>query len=445
VGHTVFEVLVAERKLQAFPDFRRRYEETASDLADRLQRPGLRTATISNRQFRRWVKGEVVGPPNNDARLILEHMFAMPVDRLLGTPEPADNPPAVPHNGPASGAELKEDLVSSAAHESARFAARMEQTNVGPHTLEQLHADITRILHTYPNRPVEPLFLEVKDLRDRTFELLEGRQPPVRTRDLYLAAGILCGILANASFDLGHLHAAETQARAGFLCAELAGHNGLRAWLRGLQSLMAYWDGRGADAVRLAEAGLDFPVDGSTARVRLSSIAARAYGQIGMHTEAERALRRAEQLREQVTGDDILVGMMSFPKEKQLFYASTAMLWEGGEQAVRRAERNAEESVRLYGSADPGQCRLGELSLARLDLGRARLLTGDVEGAAEQIHTVLAIASRRRTESVTRGLHHFARTLAGDAAGDSRAARGVREAIDAHCRRESRMLPGAPR
>lgn len=35
--------------------------------------------------------------------------------------------------------------------------------------------------------------------------------------------------------------AAMLQARTAFFCAEQADHNGLRAWLRGLRSLVAYW------------------------------------------------------------------------------------------------------------------------------------------------------------------------------------------------------------
>ncbi|MGZ9928314.1 hypothetical protein ACXNSR_00300 [Streptomyces sp. NC-S4] len=145
--------------------------------------------------------------------------------------------------------------MTAAAEESADFAARVEASNVGPHTMEQLEADLRRIVTTYPNRPVGPLVEEVRALRDRVFEKLEGRQTPSQTRDLYMAAGVFCGVLANASFDPGRYSAAETQARTAHMCGELAGHNGLRVWVRGLQALIAYWDGRPADAVRLAEAG----------------------------------------------------------------------------------------------------------------------------------------------------------------------------------------------
>lgn len=65
-----------------------------------------------------------------------------------------------------------------AVEESARFAEFAEQTNIGPHTLEQFTADIRRIVTVYPNRPIYPLFVELRSLRDRAFQKFEGRQFP---------------------------------------------------------------------------------------------------------------------------------------------------------------------------------------------------------------------------------------------------------------------------
>ncbi|MGL5866082.1 MAG: hypothetical protein ACRCYX_09455, partial [Dermatophilaceae bacterium] len=133
-----------------------------------------------------------------------------------------------------------------------------EQTNIGPHTLDQFAADIRRIVTVYPNRPVYPLFVELRSLRDCVFQKLEGRQLPHQTRDLYLIAGTITGVLANASFNLGRFNAAETQARTAFLCAELAGSNWLRAWIRGTQSLVAMWDNKPMDVVRLCDDGMRY-------------------------------------------------------------------------------------------------------------------------------------------------------------------------------------------
>jgi hypothetical protein len=66
------------------------------------------------------------------------------------------------------------------------------------------------------------------------------------------------GLLAKASHDLAEPHAAMAQARTGYLCADQTDHDGLRAWLRGLQSLIAYWAGRTQEAARYAESGGEF-------------------------------------------------------------------------------------------------------------------------------------------------------------------------------------------
>ncbi|MDT3395301.1 hypothetical protein RKE29_01320 [Streptomyces sp. B1866] len=450
----LFQKLLGERHWGDYEVFRRRYEAAAKELARLEGPPSLATCTIGKRQFLRWAHGELEGTPRSDARRILEYLFQMPVAALfrpiqevaVGDPEAAPAPDGTEHPGPTGQAPFAtKDMVMEAAHESARFAARAERSNVGPHTLEQLGADIRRIVTTYPNRPVGPLFLEVKELRDRAFELLEGKQPPQYTKDLYLAAGTLCGVLANASFDLGRYDAAETQARAAFLCGELAGHNGLRAWVRGLQALIAYWDGRPQDAVRLAAAGRDFVPEEGTAHIRLASIEARAHGQMNNADEALSSLRRAEELRERADGPDIPGGMMSFPLAKQLYCASTTHLWLGGRQSLIDAEGHAEEAVALFEADAPEQRRLGELSLARMDLAVARLGRGDLEGTAVQVHTVLGVAARRRIESVSKRIEQFGRYLAVHPAASSQAALGLREAIISHNARghAAALPPGA--
>ena len=298
-----------------------------------------------------------------------------------------------------------------AADESARFAQFAEQTNIGPHTLEQFAADIRRIVTVYPNRPVYPIFVEVRALRNRAFEKIEGRQFPDQTRDLYLATGLLCGILANASFDLGRLDAAETQARTAFLCAELAGSNWLRAWVRGTQSLIAYWDDRPRAAAELAASGRSYAAETGTAMVRLAAIEARAYGRMRDASGLDTALGLAADARDDVTGEDDPGGMMTFPEAKQSFYAATARLWLGGVEAAAQADRDAEYAVGAYEQDPPEQRRLGELNLARLDLAAARLAIGQIEGTAEQVRTVLEVCARRPTDSVTRRLRQVSAVL----------------------------------
>lgn len=442
---SLFYALIRQRGWQEYDVFRRNYVRAARELADIEGQVGLTRATIEKRQFQRWVSGHFSGMPRRDARRILEHLFRPASVRALFSPMPPSG--EVPGYAVAQsnicieGGSDIEDVVMAAASESAEFAATTEATNCGPHTLEQLESDIRRIVTSYPNRPIMPLFHEVKELRNRTFELLEGRQPPMLTRDLYVAAGVLCGVLANASFDLGRYSAAETQARTAFVCAELAGHNGLRVWVRGLQALIAYWDGRPNDAARLADIGEQFLPEHGTAHIRLMSIKARAHGQLSRPAEALAAIREADRLREGLTNsDDLPGGMMVFPREKQLFYASSTQLWLGGRH-LSEAERIAEEAVDMYEAVPPQKRRLGEMSLARIDLAMARMGRGELEGAAHQVHAVIEADAQRGTESVRKRLVQFTRSLALHPAGKSPLALGLRGALAAHQEKRTAQLP----
>ncbi|MGH3674013.1 MAG: hypothetical protein ACRDSH_25815 [Pseudonocardiaceae bacterium] len=410
VPRTRLEQLVRQlRRTKA--EFQKDFARTAGQFDEGL--------TVSMRQVGRWMSGDLDGLPHPAACRILERMFGERAERLFGAPEPASRIEVttveVPGPAPVDGAPV-EDLavqreVAMAAAESARFGQFAEQSNIGPHTLEQFRADLARIVTTYPNRPVYPIFVELRALRNRAFELLEGRQYPKQSRELYLVAGVLCGVLANASFDLGWLPAADTQARTAFLCAELAGNNALRAWVRGTQSLVAYWDERPRAAVELASDGWRYVPETGTARVRLAAIEARAQSRLRDQHATEDALARAEQARDEVRDADDPGGMLAFPLAKQSYCAATARLWLGGQNSYTDAERDAAQAVELY-EADPlEQRRLGELCLARLDLAAARLGREDLDGAADQIRDVLAIAAQRRIESVARRLNQVGRAL----------------------------------
>jgi hypothetical protein len=310
---------------------------------------------------------------------------------------------------------IVERMVVVAARESADFGRDVGRGNVNPLTVEQFHADLTWLAERYPNRPVAPSFAEAVELRNRAFSLLEDRQRPSETRDLYVIAGTLCGMLANASFDLGYMDAAATQARTAFLCGELAGHDGLRCWVRGMQSLIAYWCGRLPEAASLAHDGWEFVPERGTARVRAAALEARAAGRQGDEAAMRDALRRAEQARDEVTLHDEPGGMLAFPEPKQLFYTASAYLGLNSRTLpadgwAARAEQAAGTAIGLYAASPAAEQRLGELSLARLDLAAARLERSDLDGAALTVRTVLdtmaRAAHRQCPAAATATRHH---------------------------------------
>lgn len=397
---------------------RRTVQEFCEDF-HALSRELGESTVVSERQVSRWMGGQLGGLPHPATCRVLERMLGEAAESLFGPP--LDTLPAQQRtdvasafSGPDSDNDVHvsiESEVAMAAAESARFGQFSEQSNVGPHTLGQFHADVSRIVTTYPNRPVYPLFVELRELRNRVFGLLEGRQHPGQTRELYRVAAIVCGAMANASFDLGWLPAAETQARTAFLCAELAGNNALRCWIRGTQSLIAYWDDRPKDTVELASDGWHYIPETGTARVRLAAIEARAQARLRDKRATENALERVVQAREEVSGDDQPGGLLAFPVAKQTFYSATARLWLGDHASLVKAEQAAAEAVELYQEDPPEHRRIGELSLARLDLALARLSQENLEGAAAEVQDVLAIVSRRRTDSVIRRFRQLSSAL----------------------------------
>lgn len=112
---------------------------------------------------------------------------------------------------------------------------------------------------------------------------------------------MLGGLLAKASHDLADPHAALSQSRTAWLCAEQADHDGLRAWISGLQSLICHWARRPHDSISYAQRGALYAERASsTAMVSLPASEARAWAALGNAERAHDAIERAERAWEQV-------------------------------------------------------------------------------------------------------------------------------------------------
>jgi tetratricopeptide (TPR) repeat protein len=320
----------------------------------------------------------------------------------------------------------EEGLIMAAADQSAEFTEWAEATNVGPNTLEQLTDDVRHIAHAYLNSPPLPRLLDSVRVRNRVFTLLEGRQYPTQSRLLYLVAGRICGLLGWMSGDVGRVGEGETQARAGWLCAELADDDGLRAWVRATQSKLAYWDGRLADSVRLAESGLTYPATDS-ARPLLACLAARALARLGRADDARAALARAEEERAAVSQPDEVGGLFGFSEAQQNYLAGSTHLWL---EEPTRALQAADRAVELYRTGDPADRFYGAEMLALIDAATACLQADELEGAAEKLAAVLELPPDRRLETFTQRLGEMRGVLRQERYASSRQASDLRNRIE---------------
>lgn len=300
----------------------------------------------------------------------------------------------------ATHSAAESDLIAAIADATRTHAELAEVTEVGPGTLEQLRVDVIDLARAYVFTAPLPLFLKMNRVRERILDALGRKSHPSQERELYLLAGSLCALMANACLDLGRCKAGDELARATWTYGTIIDHGGLMGWARGTQALAALLDGRPNDAVRYANDGLDRQRTGLDG-ARLYSIAARALAHTAADEDARHALACAERAHEEVHPRGLhseLGGEFTFSKAKQHYYAAVTRASLGDAQ---QAEHAATLAIRLYEEAPWQDRSYGCEALARLQLALARLMSGELDGAIEALQPVLTLAPDQRINSLT--------------------------------------------
>lgn len=468
---TVLKELLRQRHWQTYATFCRQYDDAAQGID-----PVLVGRWPSRGQFARWLSGDIKGLPHPDHCRVLEAMFSgLTVQELFAFPassgtidrtgqprqpgrstEPtgrraestgqppipaarrppdrsadrsSDLGPAQSATQPNSGGQfihaLHEEMAMT-TEESARFV-RGIHGGVDHDVLDQLGADVRQLATDYLAKPPLMLFRPLSRLRAEVFNMLDRRQRPGLLPPLYAVAGRLCALLAHASADLGHSYAAETHTRTAWLCADLADDDSLRAYVRWVQSNVAYWDGDYKQAAQIANSGQRYATKGSNL-LRLASQEARAWAASGQAEETERALSTAGTARDKQVPDD-QAGVFRFDPGKAAYYASEVRLALGGAENARLALENANDALNLFEQAPQIQHSPEFVAAARLDLANAHLALSDLEGAAGQLRTVLQLPVESRTQPIVGRVNAAGETLRGPRFTHSGLALELREEI----------------
>ncbi|MFJ6196541.1 hypothetical protein [Micromonospora sp. NPDC092111] len=398
-------------------------DRTYEELADEFSRMDPRAA-ISARHLGRLARGERDLASSTPAtRRALQVMFSKSIDELQRPWAPHQLIPAPVRHlvVDPTGAGPERNLLAMAA-QRARQYAMLAAESTSPAAIEQLAEDVQRLALAYPQRPVSHVLPDLVETQDTLFTLLERRQAPNQSRDLHFLAGITSGLLAKVSHDMADPHSAMLQARTAVLCAEQAGHPGLQAWLRGLQSLVAYWAGRHAEAVRYAEAGRQYATQaGGTSAVWLPASAARAYAALGNAEQAKAAIAEAEDAWSRVRPDEMdeMGGICTFNQPRTLYYASDALAWLPGEATT--TERYALRAAQAYADPNDPAWAFGDQAGSHANLAIARVAGGELEAAADALAPVLDLPADQRINGIIHSVRrvHQAITRAGHA-GDAR-------------------------
>jgi hypothetical protein len=301
-----------------------------------------------------------------------------------------------------------------AAERAQTFGLIAGETNLSQGSLDRLSDAVHELATACMRRPPSELLHDYVAAQDTLYTLLEGRQQPVLTRQLYFLAGVVGGLVANASKDVGDSHLALTQARTAFLCAENADHNGLRAWIRGLQALIAYWAERPLESIRYAQSGADYAArSGNTTTIWLAVGEARAWAAVGNAAEARAAIERGERAWDSLRPDEVdeLGGVCTFSRPRQLYYAAEAFSWLPSE--AEEGERYAAQAVEAYADTSRPEWDFGDQAGSHADLAIARIARNELEGAVEAIRPVLELPPERRINNVVTSVERVHRALTG--------------------------------
>jgi hypothetical protein len=384
--------------------------------------------TITERHLRRLASGERAGT-TPQTRRTLQRMFGKPVEELLAPYVPEQANQVVPASAGGRITTGNEMEVLDMAASRARAFALAAQTGLGNEAMEQVYDDVRHVATAYPQRPLPEILGRLVETQDLVFALLESRQRPEHLRQLYFLGGVTGGLLAKASHDLGNPHAALTQARTAFLCADNADHHGLRAWVRGLQSLVSYWAGNPHDSVRYAQLGAGYAEQAhSTTSVWLPVSEARAWAALGNADATSAALDRAEHAWDSVQNDELdqMGGLCTFGRNRQLYYAADALAWLPGE--VDKAGRYSREAVDAYTDQSHPEWAFGDAAGSHAAMAITRIVNGELDGAADAIAPVLELPAERRINGVVHSARRVHQALRQSGRADD--ARELQEEIE---------------
>jgi hypothetical protein len=400
--------------------------------------------TLTEKQFKNWIHGRVKTRPQPKAAKILEVMFPpWTVTQLMttptGPPEPAsakiggvprsDVPWSHPDRGLgaagwiASGVRLDsigqaqvEGVLMMSAHESADHAGQVGAAGLDAESIDGLREQVVWLARSYALLPPLVFHQRAAAVRALIYRMVERTRRPGQSTDLYVLAGQICGLMAAAAFDLGCFPAATEQARAAFTYGQVAGHDGVRAYARGLQAVVCYWDGRPREAVDLATSAAPYAATG-TSGTRLACVQARAWACLGAETQTRQAITTATATRESSQGIDEMYdeigGEFGFSPAREQSWYGTALLTIGDAQGSAAHNRRTLDLVADATAQHHPLLEPGLEAHAHADLATAHLHTGDLDATLDALAPLWDIPDTERRTALTGRLRIIGTTLTG--------------------------------
>ncbi|WP_414167306.1 DNA-binding protein [Streptoverticillium reticulum] len=405
---TLLRRLVRQQNIEPYKQFCREFERAARSLGERDNDPEMRQATVGERQYARWLTGEVRRQPHPLACRVLHHMFACSARELLApAPRPAADPACVT---PSRGAEFDDEELMTSAYEAATHAGEAAAQALTAEAIVLMRTEVERIARSYHRIAPYQVFISAKRMRELAGRRMPLTHRPDQSRDLYLIAGQASALMAAAAFDLGAREASQTLTYAAMMYARPIDYHPLMSWCSGTLALLAYWDHRPGEALLHVGAAQQWASSG-TARSRLHSIAGRAYAHLGQAEDTRRELIAAEFTDRSMLDDlhDGIGGEFGFSEERAQMSAGTSWAVLGHGDGVVSCSGRALALVR---ARPPAQRSVKVESEAAADLAFGHLLQQELEAAGQVLEAVFAVPPEHRVDGLMRRVTNVGDMLA---------------------------------
>jgi transcriptional regulator with XRE-family HTH domain len=263
--------------------------------------------------------------------------------------------------------------------EPLEIVRHVERSELGPHTLEALHAAAERLCCGYSSARPEALLREAEQQLGYVRRLLDGRKTFSQHRELLVTAGWLSLLLGCLYNDMGNRAPAQVARDAAQHLGKEAGHPVIVRWACELDCWFALTDRRFRDIPRSADAGLASVKQADSASVQLALQAAKGWAKLGDRRQTETALQHGSSLLNQLPAAERPENHFIFDPAKYEFYAAPIYEWLGEHD---RAEEYCHE-VFSRCTADGTTAWPMRMSDTQNTMALVQLHRGDLSGAIE--------------------------------------------------------------
>lgn len=252
-----------------------------------------------------------------------------------------------------------------------------ERSDIGPGTINTLHATVDRLCRDYPVTPTTVLREDVWATLKQAMQLRDRRPTLDQQREILVAAGWLNTLLACLLWDNGSRYPSEMAADTARRLSDQALHDEISGWTWEMNAWHSLTAGRYHEAVVYAESG-EHVAPGTNAAVHCAVHTARGWARIGDLKQSEAALNRAERSLERLTKPTPPGHHFQFDPSKLLVARACCYTWLGkSDQATEAAHQVLLDATLPDGSLRwPMRCAEMQALLA-LDAGRQ----GDLDQA----------------------------------------------------------------